>query len=221
MIMKKILAFRGSPRKNGNSSILLESFVNGVSANKCDTEIIDVYDLNLKYCSGCLRCNILQRCSVSDDDWQVISKKIEESDVLVFSSPIYFHHVPAALKKIIDRFRSFANVQITETGLNHTPWKIWNKDFVLLLTMGSSDIKDAKPVTELFEFITSILGENNNLHIITATRLALAKQINKNEKELSELYQKMELPVKLAIRDYSTNKNILKQCYELGIKLSK
>jgi len=219
--MKKILAFKGSPRKSGNSSILLESFINGVIDNKCITEIIDPYNLNLKNCTGCLRCNILKRCSVIDDDWPGIAKKIEESNVLVFSSPVYFHHVPAALKIIINRFRSFVNVHITKTGLNHIPWKLWNKNFVLILTMGSSDVNDAKPVIELFEFITSILGKHNNLHVIAATRLAMANQINKNEKELIELYKKLNLSSELAIMDYITNKNTLQKCYDLGLSLTK
>ncbi|MFC2137103.1 NAD(P)H-dependent oxidoreductase [Bacteroidota bacterium] len=219
--MKKILAFTGSPRNNGNSTILLESFLSGIKEHSNKTEIIDVHNINLKYCTGCLRCNILGRCSISDDDWPTISKKIEDSDILVFSSPIYFHHVPAALKKVIDRFRSFVKVQITETGLNHTPWKTWKKDFVLLLTMGSSDVADAKPVRGLFEFMKSILGSENKLHVITATRLAVTKQIIKNEEELKDLYRKLKLPEKLINDDYMQNMQTLDKCFKLGKKLVK
>jgi hypothetical protein len=75
----------------------------------------------------------------------------------------------------LDRFRPFNHVQITETGLEHTPWQEWKKDFVLLLTMGSPDPSDAKPVIDLFDFVKSILGHGNKLHVITATRVAVAR----------------------------------------------
>ena len=214
--MKKVLTFNGSPRKQGNTSLLLQHFHDGVKQHTNLVEEINTHDIELKYCCGCLRCNILGKCATTGDDWENISKKIHEADVLVFATPIYFHHVTAPLKMLIDRFRSFIHVQITETGLIHTPHKKWNKDFVLLLCMGSSDAKDAKPVIDLFNYMTSILGSENKLHVITATRLAVVKQVIKNEEELKLLYSKLKLPVHLAKEDAKQNKEILKQCFQLG-----
>lgn len=215
-----MLAFQGSPRNRSNSSILLDRFLEGAGKNTRAQEVINPYELNLEYCRGCLRCNVLRSCATTGDDWEGLSSKILDSDVLVFASPVYFHHLPSALKKLIDRFRSFAHVQITETGLIHTPWQEWKKDFVLLLTMGSSDEKEAKPVIELFEFITSILGTNNKLHSFTAKRLALAGQILKNREELENVYQKLDLATELVDRDLPANKQVLQSCYELGAKLT-
>ena len=219
--MKQVLALNGSMRANGNTSILLEHFLAGSREHTGSVEEIVTRDVNLQYCRGCLRCNILQRCSIADDDWSAISAKILGADVLVFASPVYFHHVSATLKKLIDRFRSFINVQITETGLKHTPWHKWKKDFVLLMCMGSSDAEDARPAIELFEFMTSVLGSNNRLHVITATRLAVVKQVTKTEDELKILYPKLNLQPELAGEDFRRNQEILKQCYELGKDLAK
>jgi NAD(P)H-dependent FMN reductase len=218
--VKNILAFNGSIRKDGNTSYLLESFLNGVKEYTSNIEEIAVSDINLEYCRGCLRCNLLRRCSITDDDWSDISGKILSADVLVFASPVYFHHVPAPLKKLIDRFRSFIHVRITETGLKHTPWHEWNKDFVLIMCMGSSDASDARPAIELFEFMKSVLGNNNRIHIITATRLAVVRQVIKTEDELKILYPKIDLPADLAGEDYLKNQEVLKRCYELGKTLS-
>jgi len=218
--MKKILAFNGSPRKNGNTSSLLNKFREGTFLNAAIYEEINPHFINIEYCTGCLRCNLIKRCSISTDDWTDISRKILEADVLVFGSPIYFHHLTAALKKIVDRFRSFVKVQITETGLNHTPHQLWNKDFVIILSMGSSDNIDSKPVIELFEYITSIMGIENRFHIIQATRLGIVKQIEKSENELEILYGKMELSTSLAKIDYLKNYELLMKCYELGKQLS-
>lgn len=216
----KILAFNGSPRPDGNTSHLLGKFLEGASENLVETEVLHSHRLNLKYCTGCLRCNLLKRCSITGDDWAVLSSKILDADVLVFASPIYFHHVPAPMKTMLDRFRSFIHVQITETGLQHTPWHNWKKDFVLILSMGSSDVVDADPVIELFRFMTSILGENNRLHVITATRLAVVKQVIKSEDELKELYVKMKLSPGLALGDFERNQEVMEECRKLGAELS-
>ena len=61
------------------------------------------------------------------------------------------------LKKVLDRFRSFVNVQLKENGLIYTLWTVWNKKFVLLMSQGASDEADAKPAIELFEFIINFI----------------------------------------------------------------
>jgi multimeric flavodoxin WrbA len=219
--MKRVMALNGSIRKYGNTSILLQHFLDGAKNSTGIVDEIIAHDINLEYCRGCLRCNLLGRCSIRGDDWAEISNKILDANVIVFASPIYFHHITASLKKIIERFRSFVHIQMTETGLNHTPRQEWNKDIVLLLCMGSSDVSDARPVIELFEFIKSILGPKNRLHIITATRLAVIKQVIKTEAELRELYPKLGLPANLAKEDFNKNQKVLKQCFELGKKLAR
>ena len=219
--MKKVLVLDGSTRKLGNTSILLQHFVNGAKNNTEDIEQVQAKDIDIKYCNGCLRCNLIKRCSIRDDDWEDLSQKIDEADVLVFASPIYFHYLTAPLKNIIDRFRSFVHVQITETGLIHTPFKEWNKDFVLLLSMGSSDDTDALPVIDLFEYMKDVLGEKNRLHVIKATRLAVIKQVQKTEEELRELYPKLKLDESLAEGDFMKNQEILEECFDLGKELTK
>jgi len=218
--MKKILILDGSMRKQGNTSILVENFINGSKQNTDQVDHIIARDINLEYCNGCLRCNLIKRCSISGDDWPDISKKILDADVLVFASPIYFHYVSAPLKKVIDRFRSLVHVQITEEGVKHTPWIKWEKDFVLLLSMGSSNDVDAQPVVDLFEYMKEVMGENNNLHVIKATRLAVTKQITKTEEELESLYPKLNLPLDIIKQDVINNKKFLKNSFDLGVKLS-
>jgi putative NADPH-quinone reductase len=215
-----ILAFNGSPRRTGNSATLLDNFMKGAAKNMGMNEIVHAHQLNIKPCTGCLRCNILKRCSVQDDDWIELSGKILAADVLVFATPVYFHHLPAPLKMIVDRFRSFIHVQITESGLVHTPWHEWKKDFVLILTMGSSDDSDARPIIDLFNFMTSILGKENKLHVIKATRLAIAGQINRSAEDLALLYEKMKLPPHLADGDYMGNQKLKERCEHLGYTLT-
>ncbi len=218
--MKNVLAFNGSARKYGNTAYLLKQFLEGAHQTNAKTEEIHAHELNLDYCTGCLRCNLVKRCTIRGDEWNELSSKILESDILVFATPIYFHHVSAQLKKVIDRFRSFVHVQITETGLKHTPHSEWEKDFVLILTLGSSNKEDAQPVIELFRYMVNIMGPKNRLHVLTATRLGVIKQVVKTKEELVELYPKLGLPKELAEADYEKNQKILQQCFDLGKQLS-
>jgi multimeric flavodoxin WrbA len=214
--MGKVLAFKGSPRKNGNTASMLNHFIKGLGSSYTHSEVIDTSDLQIEYCRGCLRCNALGRCALKDDAWENISMKIQEADVLVFASPVYFHHVTASLKKVIDRFRSFIHVQITDNGLLHTTHQKWAKDFVLLLSMGSPVSSEALAVIDLFKFITETLGTENKLHVICGTRLAVSGQIERSYDNLKVLYGKMNLPENLAIEDYKKNQVILANCYMLG-----
>jgi multimeric flavodoxin WrbA len=216
----RVLAFSGSPRRKGNTSLLLAEMLRGAREGGAEVEEIIAEDVNIKYCKGCLRCNLLKRCAIKDDDWPELSQKILDADVLIIASPIYFHHLTAPLKKILDRFRSFLHVQITETGLKHTPWHEWEKEFVLLLSLGSSSDNDAQPVIDLFQYMTSILGSRNRLHSIVGTRLAVVNQVRMTEEELCTLYPKLKLPANLAEQDYQRNQIFLKKCYELGRELA-
>jgi len=218
--MKTVLAINGSPRKSGNTSLMLSEFVRGAEMGNSQIEVVKADELHIKNCTGCLRCNIIKKCSVGGDDWADLSQKILGADVLVFASPIYFHHVTAPMKMIIDRFRSFVHVQITETGLIHTPWDQWDKDIVLILPMGSSDDVDANPVIELFQYMCNIFGSKNRLHVIKGTRLGVNKHITKTKEELEVLYPKMKLPIKLAGVDAVKNVELLEECFELGKSLS-
>lgn len=219
--MKNVFILNGSPRPSGNTSYLIEYFKSGAEKNKAFLQVANANELNLAFCNGCLRCNLIKRCSIKTDDWPEMSDKILQSDILVFASPVYFHHFPASVKAILDRFRSFVKVTITEDSLDHQAWTEWDKDFVLLLTMGSSDDRDAQPIIELFDYMVNMLGINNRLHIITATRLAVIHQINKNQEELEKLYKKLQLPVELAKNDVAENRLSIGKAYQLGYNLTK
>lgn len=216
-----VLAFSSSPRSTANSKALLQSFACGLQAAGGSLVTVDAQGCTLKPCRGCLRCNLIKRCAVRDDDWPALSAKILAADVLVFAAPIYFHHVPAPLKMILDRFRSFMQVRITEQGLLHTPWQEWRKHFVLLLAMGAPSDEDARPVVELFEYMTGVLGPQNRLSLVAATKLALAGQISMDAAQLRHAYGKLGLDPDRADEDCARNQGYLKSAFDLGSSVLK
>ena len=88
-----ILGINGSPRKNWNTSILLNKSLEGATSQGANTELINLYDLNYKGCISCFACKTIGsksygKCPINDD-LKAIFKKVEESDAIILGSPIY------------------------------------------------------------------------------------------------------------------------------------
>ena len=98
----QILAFNGSPRKNGNTEILLSSLLDGARGAGADVELIRLADYTIHPCVACGGCEKTGRC-VLEDDMQVLYEKVDSADRLVIASPIYFYSVTAQTKAFIDR----------------------------------------------------------------------------------------------------------------------
>lgn len=200
---------------------MIRHFMEGLSQNPCEAELVKLSDIDLKFCTGCLRCNMLGKCSLSGDEWNRLVEKMDAADVIVFASPIYFHHLTAQMKKFIDRFRSLVKIRITENGLIHSPVKVWNKEIVLMFTMGTPDDVDAKPAIELFHFIAEFLNSGKENHMLLGRRLAVTKQIDMNQEELEVLYQKLGLKKETAELDFHRNQKLISECVQLGAQLSR
>lgn len=100
--MKKVVAFMGSPRKNGNTATLVKEVIRGAQDVGAETTIFNLYDMNIKPCQGCLVCRKTGHC-VMEDDFQNIFKHIIDADVVVFGSPVYIWQVTAQMKLLWDR----------------------------------------------------------------------------------------------------------------------
>lgn len=98
----KILALSGSPRKNGNTDQYLNMVLEECAAAGAETELVRVFDLNIKGCYGCYGCVQAKRC-VHPDDFQMVFDKIVEADVLLLGSPVYHGSISAELKAVLDR----------------------------------------------------------------------------------------------------------------------
>ena len=105
--MKKILGIGGSPRKGGNSDILLKRLLKGARGEGVSTEELQLREYQFQPCIGCERCRKDKRCTGLQDGMQLIYPKIREADGMVLLSPIYSYNVTALTKSFIDRLYSF------------------------------------------------------------------------------------------------------------------
>ncbi|MDO4650066.1 MAG: flavodoxin family protein [Eubacteriales bacterium] len=99
---KKVLIISSSPRKNSNSHALAEEFANGAKASGHDIELISLAGKKIEFCRGCLACQTTKRCVIRDDADQ-IEQKMEQADVLVFATPIYYYEMSGQMKTMLDR----------------------------------------------------------------------------------------------------------------------
>ncbi len=109
----KVLAIEGSPRKGGNSDVLLDSLLKGAQDAGCDVEKIYVSRLNIAPCDEGNSCHKTGKCHINDD-MQAVYDKLLSADCLIVSSPTFFMGPPAQLKAVIDRCQA-----------------LWAKKFVL------------------------------------------------------------------------------------------
>ncbi|HHO47547.1 MAG TPA: flavodoxin family protein [Desulfobacteraceae bacterium] len=98
----KILVINGSPRKNGNTEILVNSMIEGARGSGAEIEVIRLAEYAIQPCVGCGGCDKTDRC-VIEDDMQKLYDLIDGADRLVIASPIYFYNVTAQTKAFIDR----------------------------------------------------------------------------------------------------------------------
>lgn len=100
--MSKIVAFIGSPRKNGNVDTIVQRILDGVANSKSSVKKFYLNEMNIKGCQGCLYCRNIHDCAVKDD-MQIIYNEIKDSDYVIIGSPVYICQVSAQTKLMLDR----------------------------------------------------------------------------------------------------------------------
>lgn len=99
----KILVFNGSPkRENSDTLHITNAFLEGMKeASDQEIRLIHVVDKHIEYCMGCFACKFNGGNCIHDDDMREILEEIINSDLLVFSFPLYCYSMPAPLKTLL------------------------------------------------------------------------------------------------------------------------
>lgn len=104
----KILILNGSPRLNGNTRTALNEIAQGIHTNIPDAEV-EFIDVTRQKLSGCTNCDSCKKnggdCVMPDDSAKLI-KKIFDSEVVIFGTPVYFWGINAQMKMVIDKMYS-------------------------------------------------------------------------------------------------------------------
>ncbi|MFA4860831.1 flavodoxin family protein [Methanoregula sp.] len=114
--MTKILAINGSPRKDGNTSILIRHILKECESEGIETEVIQLGGKKIHGCTSCMKCfeNRDRQCVIDEDLVNTCIRKMIEADGIILGSPVYFLDLTSEMKALIDRagFVSYANGHI-------------------------------------------------------------------------------------------------------------
>lgn len=101
----KALAISGSPRKGGNTFILLSRVLGVLEAEGIETELVELAGKKVGGCIACLKCRELtdRQCHGRNDAVNDCLTKIAEADAVIIGSPVYFSDVTPEAKALMDR----------------------------------------------------------------------------------------------------------------------
>ena len=109
----RVIGFNGSPRKDGNTFILINHVLREVEKEGIETELVQLSEKEIHGCIACYKCfeNKDKRCAVKTDAANEYIEKIINADGIVLGSPVYFIDITPEMKALIDRagFVSLAN----------------------------------------------------------------------------------------------------------------
>ena len=98
----KVLGIVGSPRRGGNTEILMEEVLKTARETGCGTESFLMSERRVAPCDACGGCVQTGACVV-EDDMQELYGMLEHADGVLFGSPVYFGSVSAQAKAVMDR----------------------------------------------------------------------------------------------------------------------
>jgi multimeric flavodoxin WrbA len=102
-VSKNILVLASSARKGGNSDLLSEEFIRGAKEAGHATEKLYLANKHIRGCLGCGICRNDDNNCVQRDDMDDIYGKMQQADILVLASPVYFYSFNAQMKTVLDR----------------------------------------------------------------------------------------------------------------------
>lgn len=126
-----IVVLSGSPRKGGNTAIMVEAFKEGAESAGNNVQVIDVAHLDIHGCRACKYCFTHGGACSIDDDMTGVRQALSGADMVVFASPVYWFDITAQMKLAIDRMYAFGGC-----GFNFSK-------VALLLDSGSEGVYDA------------------------------------------------------------------------------
>ena len=154
----KVLGVGGSPRKNGNSDVLLTQILRAVASEKVETASLQLRDISYQGCIGCERCRKDKMCTGLQDGMSMIYQEIIAARGLVLVSPTHNYNITAWMKAFIDRLYCFYNFADTvprqwSSNLAHQKRKA-----VIAAICEQEDVKDMGFTLEAMRLPLEALG---------------------------------------------------------------
>jgi multimeric flavodoxin WrbA len=142
---RTVLGIVGSPRRNGNTEILVDEVLEAAKENGAVVNKVILSKLDIAPCRACDYCRKKGKC-VQEDDMVELFAQIEESDVLVLGTPIYWWGPTAQFKAFLDRWYSVYDTEIFK-----------EKETVLVIPLEDTTESTYNPILNMFKAIMEYL----------------------------------------------------------------
>jgi putative NADPH-quinone reductase len=103
----KVIGINASPRKKANTQTLVEAVLAGAAESGAETRLVNLRELTIHGCLGCEGCKKQLGQCVQKDDLTTLLKDMTSYDAIVMGTPVYWYHVSAQLKMLVDRLYCF------------------------------------------------------------------------------------------------------------------
>jgi len=140
--MPGVLGIVGSPRRGGNTDLLVSRVLEGAASAGAVTETLFLADLQIRECDGCHACWQGRKCP-KPDDMGDIYPRIIAADAIVFGTPVYWYGPTGLMKLLIDRFVYF--------NCPENRVKIAGKRVAVVVPFEDTDAETVRPLLEFFE----------------------------------------------------------------------
>ncbi len=155
----------GSPRKNGNTEILVDTVLAGAKENGALTEKVFLSKLEIAPCRACDSCRKTGKC-IHEDAMVELIERMKEADVWVLGTPVYWWGPTAQFKAFLDRWYGVYNQGIFK-----------GKDIVLVVALESNHESVYNPILGMFDGIMAYL-EMNHVGTVLATGVYEKEAVN-------------------------------------------
>jgi multimeric flavodoxin WrbA len=137
----KVIGINASPRKNANTQTLVEGVLQGAAEKGADIQLVNLRKLAINGCLGCEGCKKHPGKCVQKDDLTPLLQEMASSDALVMGTPVYWFHVNAQFKMLVDRLYSFMQFgEDPETGAPTVQSAFPSgKNFVFIISRGDPE----------------------------------------------------------------------------------
>lgn len=101
--MLNVIGINGSPRENGNTSILIQSVFSGLEKWAIPTQLVQLSGKDIQSCRGCFACRGQARCPAIADDLNQCFEKLRAADGVILGSPVYSADITGKMKCFLER----------------------------------------------------------------------------------------------------------------------
>ncbi len=198
-----VMGVVGSPRKKGNTDIMVDTFLNGAAEAQAAVKKVFLEDLTINQCRGCFRNCMMSpgvKCKIFRDDMDFLLQEMIAADMILFASPLYCASYTAIMARFFERCLPCWEVEIvgelgTMDALRFINNPLKGKRAVIGMVQ---DLKDPSAADLAFKVFEHTVGKTYMMEIVDKIHVTDVRDVGDIKNKQEELKRIFELGKSLA-----------------------